>query len=322
MDAVGTVMFRKRTTARNGRRPLVGVVCGCCDDRMRSIVNEYFAGFFLLLSERVTAFLPVPVNGRRKAVFLFEKFDVVRSVGESALRSDVRDGFVGRYEEQPGMCQTPFEEPSVGRLVEVANEFFFKRSEAFVAQCCEFLRAESVEDVSLDDLLESFRGRVRIAQDTAFDAAFRIGNEQVNQFGGFEFLGGRFFAEDVVFQILVYVAEKVTDYVPGGTGYVRELALFFGVGTGRIDFQLVIDAQRRQDFPQVFGRIEEGDLFVGLSFFGYVFRVMGTDAQIEDVSLADFVARVTVVDVFPAAQHVAYRIARYGIYLYAYSLRL
>lgn len=96
-----------------------------------SVIGEFLFGFFVPFGRRPA--LVVPVHGRSDAVLLFEKLDVVGGIGELAFRSDVGDGFVGRYEQQAGVGQPSFEKPFVGRFVEMLDEFLLERGQALMA---------------------------------------------------------------------------------------------------------------------------------------------------------------------------------------------
>ena len=122
----------------------------------------------------------------------------MRGVGELALGGDVGDGFVGGYEQQTGVGQASFEEPFVGRFMEMLDELLLERGQALVAQRGQLFGAQPVEYVSLDDLFESFGGQVGILQDSAFDAALRMGEKQVDEFGGLQLLDGGLDRKSVV----------------------------------------------------------------------------------------------------------------------------
>ena len=71
--------------------------------------------------------MAVAVSGRRHLVFLFEKFNKMRRIGERAGVADLRNGFRGRDQQQTRVHQPLADVPLVGRHLEMTAELLLEQ---------------------------------------------------------------------------------------------------------------------------------------------------------------------------------------------------
>ena len=114
---------------------------------------------------------------------------------------------------------------------------FLKEVRLLWHKAARLLRTQPVEDVLLDDLFESFGGHVGVVQYPALDAALRIGEYQVDEFGSFQFLRRGGLAEQVFLEVLIDVAEEMFYHVPCRVGHVRQVGVACGTGVGGVYFE-------------------------------------------------------------------------------------
>jgi hypothetical protein len=238
-----------------------------------------------------------PVYGRGQPILFFEEFYEMGCIGELAFAADLRYRFVGRYQKQAGVHQALFDHPFVRRFMEMSPELLLERCEAFVADTGQVSDVNIIENVVLDDLCKTLGCHIDTVEYFAFDTAIGSGQQQIDQFGGFESLSRDVIGEDVFPEILADGGEKILYGVPGRVNdLVFTQAVLARVFVGDLEF--VLHAQGRKYVVQHLGSVEKQNLFVGFAAFGNHFGIVCSYTQVEHISLVDLGAGVTVEEIF------------------------
>ena len=95
-----------------------------------------------------------PVSRRCVTEFALEKFDEMRGIVETAFRPDIRYCTISRNQQHACLHKTLAEDPPVGRLIKVALERTFERSEAHTATFGHFFYSDIFENMFLDEPFE------------------------------------------------------------------------------------------------------------------------------------------------------------------------
>ena len=228
----------------------------------------------------------------------------MRRVGEVALQSDLRYRLVGRDEKQARMHEALFDEPLVGRLVEVAFELLLERCEAAVALAGQLVDGDVAEYIFIYGLLEVLLGHVHVAEYFGLEAALLLRDDEIYQLGHFDVLGGLVVGEEVVSDILIGGGEEVLHGIGGGIYHMAVLTtLLARVRVGYVE--LVGHVEVRENFGQLFGGVVEDYLLERAAVLGNILSVVVPGAEVEHIALSHLVTRVAIVDILFAPQYIA-----------------
>ena len=244
----------------------------------------------------------VTIADGRMSVGLFEEFDEVRGVGETALQAHLRDRFVGRDEQQSRVHQSLLDEPAVGRLDEMFLELLFERGERAVAHSRQLLDRNVLEDVCIDDLLEALLARVGVVHHLALDAVILLRHNQIDQLGHFQILGRFVVVEQLVFDVVIGCQEEVAQ----GTCRLADHEILLAARRTRVvvrDVQMVGDAQLREYRGQLRRRVVEHNLLERAVCFGLILDVVVARGEEKQIATPDLLAHVARIDILFAAQH-------------------
>ena len=215
------------------------------------------------------------IGGWRGAIDLFEEFDKVRGVGKGALVANLRNRFRGGRQQEAGVEESLVDKPPVGRGEEVAVKLLLEGGQRAVVQARQLLDGDLLEDVVVDNLLETLLLVVHALQHLALDATLLVGDKQVDQFGHLDVFCRLVVAELRILQVTIRVVEEGAQGAPrlhrqGVLVATHHAGVFVG------DVEAIGQIQVYQNPLQLFGSIVEDNLLEGEPLLGLILDVVGS----------------------------------------------